>query len=127
MEYTYDENILSDLHKDAYGFRPSPEFSILWQCSSDDQKQEIWDDLIATLQRSIAVEEEREDFAVKSFEAQVEASIQAGASDRETAIRWIVESLELSESELTYGAEYVCFKLGLPYSYATHFEATVSF
>ena len=48
-----------------------------------------------------------------------------GAPDRQTAIRWIVESLELTENDLCYGADYVCYCLGLPYSCSTLFTEAV--
>jgi hypothetical protein len=38
-----------------------------------------------------------------------------GAPDRDTAILWIVDSLDLSDNDLWYGAEYVCHRLHLSY------------
>ena len=37
--YTFDENIVSDLHKDARGFRPHAAFMEGWNQSSDDNNQ----------------------------------------------------------------------------------------
>jgi len=126
MNYTFDENIISDLHKDAYGFRPSVEFSIMWEMSSDDQKQEIWDDLVVIMQRSIEAEEAAGKAASEAFEGQIQAAILTGAADRETAIRWVVEALDLSEGELTYGGEHVCFLMGIPFSYTKELDAAVA-
>jgi hypothetical protein len=124
-EYTYDEKIVSDLHKDAYGFRPSAEFSILWGCSSNDQKQKIWDSLLAALEQSITEEEEAEALRVGAFEARIEDAIQAGANDRKAAIRQVVESLNLTEVELCYGGDYACFQLGLPYAYGKELDEVI--
>jgi len=126
MSYSFDENAISDLHKDAYGFRPSVEFSMLWQLSSDDQKQEIWDDLVAIMQRSMEAEEAAEKAAFEAFEGQIQAALLSGAADRETAIRWVVEALDLSEAELTYGGEHVCFLVGIPFSYTQELDAAVA-
>jgi len=126
MSYSFDENAISDLHKDAYGFRPSVEFSMLWQLSSDDQKQEIWDDLVAIMQRSIEAEEAAEKAASEAFEGQIQAALLSGAADRETAVRWVVEALDLSEAELTYGGEHVCFLMGIPFSYTRELDAAVA-
>jgi len=126
MSYSFDENAISDLHKDAYGFRPSVEFSMLWQLSSDDQKQEIWDDLVAIMQRSMEAEEAAEKAAFEAFEGQIQAALLSGAADRETAIRWVVEALDLSEAELTYGGEHVCFLMGIPFSYTQELDAAVA-
>ena len=46
MNYTFNETEISDLHKDAYGFRPSHSFWLEWQASSMDEKQAIWDSMI---------------------------------------------------------------------------------
>ena len=55
----FDANTLSDLHKDAYGFRPrSEEFWNAWDSADDDGKQRIWDDLLDAADR--AAETERE-------------------------------------------------------------------
>lgn len=64
----------------------------------------------------------REAAAVQLFEKRVAEAIALGAGNRETAIRWIVEAQELTENDLVYGADYVCFLLALPYSMKAHFE-----
>lgn len=50
--YDFDENVISDLHKDAYGFRPDQSFWGLWAASNPEQKQAVWDNLIDILNRS---------------------------------------------------------------------------
>lgn len=49
MEYTFDERCVSDLHKDAFGFRPNHDFWREWELSDNDGKQVIWDSLIEVL------------------------------------------------------------------------------
>lgn len=49
MNYTFDERSVSDLHKDAFGFRPGEYWWREWQAASMDEKQQLWDDLIAAL------------------------------------------------------------------------------
>ena len=120
--YSFDENIVSDLHKDAYGFRPREMFWSEWNNASDDEKQEIWDDLCKALERAIQEEKEQEEFAVIQFNDRVAKVIATGAPDRETAIRWIVRSMGLDENDLVYGGSYVCWNLGLPYSMQTEFD-----
>ena len=110
---TYDESIISDLHKDAYGFRPSQYWWQEWKASDEDGKQAIWDYLCEAVDAEIAAQKVRDEEALQDFEARVEQTIQLGAPDRDTAILWIVDSLELSENDLWYGAEYVCHRLHL--------------
>lgn len=121
MTYTYDENIVSDLHKDAYGFRPLEGFWRHWNESTMDQKQVIWDKLLRDLDREIEAEKKRHEMAIAEFEDLIRTNISCGAGDRETAIRWIVDSLDLSETDKMYGGEYVCYLLGLPYSMEKEF------
>jgi hypothetical protein len=39
----FDENIVSDLHKDARGFRPTQYWWDQWTQCNDAQKQFMWD------------------------------------------------------------------------------------
>jgi hypothetical protein len=43
IKYTFDNATFSDLHKETFGFRPDSEAQQIWDCSSDDDKQEWWD------------------------------------------------------------------------------------
>lgn len=121
--YTFDEQVLSDLHKDAYGFRPRSEwFWNNWNSADNDGKQAIWDDLLEALDHTLRMEKEAEERAIEEFEHRVAETIRYGAGDRATAIRWIVDSLNLSECDKWYGSEYICYTLGLPYSMKNVFD-----
>jgi len=50
MAFTFANELISDLHKDAYGFRPSQRFFDDWKSYSDEEKQEVWDALIHTME-----------------------------------------------------------------------------
>jgi hypothetical protein len=110
---TYDETIISDLHKDVYGFRPRQDWWANWKSISEDAKQAIWDYLCEECDAEIAAQKVRDEQSLKDFMARVDRLAELGAPDRDTAIRWIVEGLELTESDLWYGAEYVCHRLHL--------------
>lgn len=60
---------------------------------------------------------------VTEFEAQVKHTIAAGAGDKETAIRWIVDGEGLG-NEKDMG--YICYSLGLPYSMEKEFESILN-
>jgi len=52
--YTYSTELWSDLYKDARGFRPSPKEYHNWLMNySPDEKQVIWDGLLAEMKQSI--------------------------------------------------------------------------
>lgn len=123
--YTYDERIVSDLHKDAFGFRPSQTWWTEWDASDEEGKQQLWDWLLEALDAEMEAQRKRDERAINEFEDRVNSLVQLGAPDRLTAIRWIVESLELTETDLCYGADYVCYRLNLPYSCAILFTEAV--
>jgi len=122
MSYTFDANIVSDLHKDAYGYRPTSVFWIDWNNGSDSYKQKMWDYLLEDLDAELARERDEQALAVFSYETQIANNIALGAADRATAIRWMMQSMELGENDLYYGGSLVCYKLGLPYHMETEFD-----
>ena len=111
-KYTYDDNIISDLHKDAMGFRPSESFWDFWISATPDEKQKEWDSLCNLLEREIEREKAEQEIAIKRFEDLVEKTIASGARDRETALRWIMDA-----SDCDGDWEYLCYHHGLPYGY----------
>jgi len=115
MTYTFDEQIVSDLHKDAYGYRPSSYWWSSWMSSTDDEKQETWDNLLVELDRSIKEEKDRHSAAEAAFARLIQSTINYGARDEVTAIRWILQAKNLSEFDLSYGSDYVAFLFDLPY------------
>jgi len=112
MDYTFDNDTVSDLHKDAYGFRPSELFWEEWIGATDAERQAIWDSLERALEVSMEIERENEQRAIDRFEALVRVNIDAGAEDRETALRWIMDA-----SRANGDWEYLCWEYSLPYRY----------
>ena len=86
--YDFDDSIFSDLHKDAYGFRPRGHEYFE---AAPERKQEIWVQTIEALEASQEEESRREQEAVAEFEAQIMRVIKAGAGDRITALRWMIQ------------------------------------
>lgn len=122
MAYTFDETIVSDLHKDAFGFRPREFFWEEWNAASDAQRQEIWDDLLLALDRAVEFERQQQEAAIVDFRAEVARMIELGAKDEHQAKKWIIQSLGADEMDLLYGGSWVCYELGLPYSMRQMFE-----
>ena len=120
--YTFDDSIVSDLHKDAYGCRPRGDFWSRWTAASQDEKQAIWDDLIDCARETARLEKQREERQVELFEVRVLFTMESGAATRADAIRWIIQA-EGMEDEYDMG--YVCYCLGLPYSYEDEFRTVM--
>jgi len=110
--YTFDSDVVSDLHKDAYGFRPNQIFWHEWNSTNDDGRQHIWDNLLVSLNAEMERERRAEQQAISRFEALVTKTIAAGARNRETALRWIMDS-----SDCNSDWKYLCFTHGLPFHY----------
>ena len=103
-KYTFCENTISDLHKDAWGYRPSQGFWVRWEASNDDAKQSVWNDLIDDM-----VKNDAEDAKIKSENAsklakRIKEVCKLGASNYRTAIRWILEADGL-EHDKYYGGD----------------------
>ena len=115
MAYTFDENIVSDLHKDARGYRPLQYFWAEWDNSTDFDRQAIWDGLMRELAAEIAREQDAYARAEIEFHQRIQGAMLLGAADELTAIRWILEAEDLSEVDLAYGSDYIAFLFNLPY------------
>lgn len=112
--YDFDADTLSDLHKDAYGFRPrSEEFWAAWESADNDGKQRIWDDLLDVVDRAIETEREYQQMAIAEFESWVAQTMSiVFDSTREDCIRM------MHDAHQTHGdVEYLEHCLGVPYGY----------
>ena len=113
-EYTFDEDIVSDLHKEAYGFRPRGSgFWAEWDSADDDGKQRIWDDLLDAANRAAETEREIQQEAIAEFESTVRGIMAtvAGAT-RKDAVRYLHDQYDTQGSE-----EWLEYELGVPYGY----------
>lgn len=115
MAYTFDENIVSDLHKDARGYRPREYFWSEWNTSNDFDRQAIWDGLLRELAAETARQKDAYARAEIEFHQRIQGAMVLGAEDELTAIRWILEAEEFTDNDLAYGSDYVAFHFGLPY------------
>lgn len=124
MSYTFDSNIVSDLHKDARGYRPREGFWSEWNRSTDFDRQAIWDGLMRELEHSIQEEQDRHARAETAFAGLIQMNRQLGAADTHTAIRWILQARNYSATDLAYGSDYVAFLFDLPYK--GQFDAAIA-
>ena len=111
--YTFDENIVSDLYKDAHGIRPGEYFWSDWDAQDNDGKQRIWDNLLDDLDRAVENEREYQQQAIAEFESWVAQTMSiVFDSTREDCIRM------MHDAHQTHGdVEYLEHCLGVPYGY----------
>jgi hypothetical protein len=112
MAFTYDDNLYSDLYKDAWGVRPGEWGYKYWNSLSPAEKQVQWDYLIGEMNKRCDEEAAMEKLAISRFEAQIQHWIEIGAKTREDAIRWFHQAEDTNGDN-----DYLCYRLGLPYGY----------
>ena len=98
-----------DMHKDAYGVRPRCIDTSAWTIEDFEAEFKI---LGEAIDREETARKAAEAEAIEKFERHVINTICMGAGDRETALRWIMQS-----SNANGDWEYLCYDLGLPYQY----------
>ncbi len=113
--YTFDSNIVSDLHKDARGFRPTSFWMSAWNSYDAETKQAIWDALCKELEDTMAEDRAREAKALENFEAQIKEMCKLGAETTRQAIKWIFHAEKLDRYDLQYGADAVAYHFGMSY------------
>lgn len=110
MQYSYDLDLFSDLHKDAYGVRPSQWFWEWQKSASADELQEKWDQLLADAKSAADADEAREARCLVELHATLDKMMMENNIDLETAIRW------LDDANDTGGDwQYLDFNLGVKY------------
>ncbi len=124
--FTFDGNIVSDLHKDAYGFRPSSYFWEMWNEADDVGKQLVWDRLLEVLAIEMESSANQEVAAINAFEHEIATALDLGAPSRQDAVRWVVDAMELDDVDLMYGGEHICYRKGLPYRMAPMFNNAIN-
>ena len=102
------QEIYSDMHKDAYGFRPRFDYSG-WTLDKFNSQFELMGQIIEADNK---VEKENQEKSAHDFEMRVLSLLQTGAKNRAMALRWIHEAEGSNGDD-----EYLCFLLGLSYGY----------
>lgn len=113
--HTYDENLFSDLHKDAFGFRPHSGFWEWLETATPAEKQEEWDSMIAAMERREAMRVEDEKHAIVAFELLVTRTMNNGAKTRKDAVAWMMEA-ELGDI-FKGDVEHFEWRMGVPFGY----------
>ena len=102
-KYTFENELISDLHKDARGYRPSQGFFDMWNESSDDTKQEVWDMLVKEMEENQKAESCIEAKNLVKFRKLLRSIMDTASCNWKTALRYLVESEGLDVNfELDY-------------------------
>jgi hypothetical protein len=98
--------IYSDFHKDVYGFRPRYDYPSF----SDEQLVADFDRFEEVCKENAEHEARLLEAKSKEWDALIEKTIEMGAGDYKTALRWIVQGAE------DYDAEGIVWGFGLLFS-----------
>ena len=110
-DYERDSLITSvyEMHKDAYGVKGRHyNFDAMSNKELEEELKHLCE--VAKREREIEARQEAENY--KNFEKRIFDTVQMGAGDRETAIKWILEAEGLDKEQDT---GYICYSLGLGY------------
>lgn len=86
---SFDPQIWSDLHKDAYGYRPRADMSHM----SANELDQLWDFACFDLQTAMTRERREQEDALARFQNRLRfIQSEYGAKDQEQAMRWIAQA-----------------------------------
>lgn len=117
MAYTFSDNIISDLHKDARGFRPDEYFWEEWTQSPDNVKQIIWDKLCVEMEESMAAQKEAEAKALIEFRTKIRQIMDLVSCKWHDALRhlMVAEGHEVGYNTHDEDLEYFLWGQGIGY------------
>jgi len=107
----------SDLHKDAYGFRPRGAIVDAWLAMTSEELDAEEARMQTAVEDSMAEEAAREAANAVAFEAHIAKLMADFNIDRATAIRWDIEAVGLTDDVQIYGMSAYVYEHGLPYQY----------
>ena len=120
-KYSYSEESISDLHKDAWNHRPTQSFWFHWEMADQDAKQAIWDNLIDDMVKNDAEEAKRKKDNASNLAKRIKETCKMGAKNYKTAIRWILEADGI-ENDPYYEGTQICYNLDIDYKYSKLFK-----
>jgi hypothetical protein len=112
--YTFDDNIVSDLHKDARGFRPDEYFWEEWTQMPDNIKQKIWDNLCVEMEQSMEQQKADEAAALVEFRKIVAAQMAFCNVSWNKAVEYLADA-EGDDVDCEQGFDYFLWKQGIGY------------
>lgn len=112
MEYTFSDDIVSDLYKDARGFRPDEYFWEEWTQSPDDAKQRIWDNLVKEMEYKQKEEARIEAANLVEFRNSVRKTMDFCGTKWTQAVEYLCDA-EGDDVNCDQGFDYFLWKQGI--------------
>lgn len=113
--YTYSDDIISDLHKDARGYRPREAFMEMWNESTPETKQDVWDMLCEEMEISMKEQETAEAAALVEFRKVVRKTMDFCGTKWNKAVEYLCDA-EGDDADCEQGFDYFLWKQGIGYN-----------
>jgi len=120
-KYTYSDDLVSDLHKDAWGHRPGEGFWFRWEIADQDAKQAIWDNLIDDMVKNDAEEAKAKKDNASKLAQRIREVCKLGANNYRTAIKWIIDADEL-EPDYRYDGDQLAWEYNIEFRHRKLFK-----
>jgi hypothetical protein len=117
----FSDSIVSDLHKDAYGFRPGPAFAARWNAADQEGRREIWDSLCEDLESEMAREKAEQESAIAEWREDIARIMGTLKWSKKRAIRHDMESHGCDSRDVGF----YCYKRGMGYSLERYICRTI--
>jgi len=117
---------LSDLHKDVYGFRPRETFWARANNADLAELRKIYQDLRDSLEDELKQEAIEALRGQRDFEGSIKNMIFLGASDRITAIKWLVQS-SYGDHKSAQDVEDMLFRFSVDYTIVPQYMSEIGF
>ena len=115
VEYTYEDNLISDLHKDARGHRPSYGFMLMWNDLSPAQKQEKWDSLCEEMEESIEMEKQMEKVSLDEFRKTLRATMKTTGTNWKRALFFLAQAEDINIEDNSQEFSHFLWRQGIGY------------
>jgi hypothetical protein len=112
-----------DFYKEVHGFRPRWIYNEEGCVYTEAEMEKMLDALSKEAEEVFAAEKKHKEEKLAEVELRLTVLIESGAGDRETAKRWLVQSLGFDSVDLMYGGEKVCWELGLDFKHSKEWDA----
>jgi hypothetical protein len=109
-KYTYSDDIISDLHKDARGYRPTEFFWEEWTQSPDSVKQEVWNMLCEEMEISMKEQEAMEATALVEFRKVLRSVMDTASCNWKSALRYLADA---ENCDINFELDYFLWNQGI--------------
>lgn len=101
--------MVSDMYKDAYGTRPRGIYTLY----TNEQLKATLDSLEAVIVANMKEEKIAELSSIEAFNELLNKTIDMGAGDRETALRWLYDGSDIGEPMSSQDLEHFVYQQGM--------------